>query len=652
MKKPIKTKKKVKTAINSQDLVYKYKLFSDLMEHTPDVIYFKDNKGRILMVNKAYTKGLKTTVKKVIGKTDFDFFSKKRAEVMAKDDEQVLKDGKLIIDKIERATRHDGIDNYVSTTKVPRYDDKGKIVGLIGITRDITRRMHLEQVWKEKVRIEKKVEMLEGMNRLKSEFISSVSHELRTPLAIIKQLVSLIYDGTVGEINSKQKEILMKTGNNIKRLKKIIDEVLDISRIERGALKFNYTLINLNDLIEESADFFKGIAKDRGIDLSYKVPNKQVNIFIDCDRVNQIIFNLIDNAIKFTEDQGKIRIEIKILETKVRIGVIDTGIGVTKAGMNELFNKFVQVSQKASAEKKGIGLGLSLVKELVERHGGEIWVESKLGVGSKFYFTLPRFYKLDILDNNIKDQINNLLDKGKTIYFISVLIINYREFKFRTKVKSKKLFNDLEDIIDQVFSEVCKFKGKKPQIVKMDTVNGQCNIIFPNATEEKAIIVSEMVKDRIKNYFSEHQVKNIFVTVGIMPYPTPDESLTTKRLPANIHIKEMYIGSKIRRFKRISYEPNVDIILSKDEIEPSKAVDISRGGICLVTKISLAVDSEVDIKFELPRNRQFIQTKARVAWVKNLDRCPKEKFDRNKIGLEFIKLKTKIRQIFLKESKL
>ena len=652
MKKPIKTKKKVKTAINSQDLVYKYKLFSDLMEHTPDVIYFKDNKGRILMVNKAYTKGLKTTVKKVIGKTDFDFFSKKRAEVMAKDDEQVLKDGKLIIDKIERATRHDGIDNYVSTTKVPRYDDKGKIVGLIGITRDITRRMHLEQVWKEKVRIEKKVEMLEGMNRLKSEFISSVSHELRTPLAIIKQLVSLIYDGTVGEINSKQKEILMKTGNNIKRLKKIIDEVLDISRIERGALKFNYTLINLNDLIEESADFFKRIAKDRGIDLSYKLPNKQVNIFIDCDRVNQIIFNLIDNAIKFTEDQGKIRIEIKILETKVRIGVIDTGIGVTKAGMNELFNKFVQVSQKASAEKKGIGLGLSLVKELVERHGGEIWVESKLGVGSKFYFTLPRFYKLDILDNNIKDQINNLLDKGKTIYFISVLIINYREFKFRTKVKSKKLFNDLEDIIDQVFSEVCKFKGKKPQIVKMDTVNGQCNIIFPNATEEKAIIVSEMVKDRIKNYFSEHQVKNIFVTVGIMPYPTPDESLTTKRLPANIHIKEMYIGSKIRRFKRISYEPNVDIILSKDEIEPSKAVDISRGGICLVTKISLAVDSEVDIKFELPRNRQFIQTKARVAWVKNLDRCPKEKFDRNKIGLEFIKLKTKIPQIFLKELKL
>jgi len=649
MKKSTKIKKKKAVAtIDSKDLSYKYKLFSDLMDHIPDVIYFKDRKGRLLMVNKAYIKGLKTTAKKVIGKTDFDFFSKKRAEKMLKDDQKVLKSGKPVIDKIERATRHDGIDNYVSTTKIPRYDNKGKVIGLVGITRDITRRMQLEQIWKDKVKIEKKVEMLEGMNRLKSEFISSVSHELRTPLAIIKQLVSLMADGIVGEINHKQKEILSKTKNNIKRLKKIIDEVLDISRIERGALKFNYALINLKDLIEESADFFKGIAKDRGIDLTYKLPRKQVNIFIDCDRVNQIIFNLIDNAIKFTESEGKIKIEIKVFETKVRIGVIDTGIGINKAGMKELFNKFVQVSQSADAEKKGIGLGLSLAKELVERHGGEIWVESKLGVGSKFYFTLPRFYRLDILDDSVKNKINNLLDKGKTIYFISVLIVNYREFQLRTKVKSKKLFKDLENIIDQVFSEVCKDK-KKSQIVKMDIKNGQCNIIFPNATEKKAMIVSDMVKERTRDYFSEIKVEDVFITVGVMPYPTPDESLEVKKLPANIHIKEMYIGSKMRRIKRIPYEPHVDIMLSKNLIESSKTIDISIGGVCIVTKVTLAADSEIDIKFELPKNKIIICTKARVTWIKNLERLPKENFIRSKVGLEFIKLKPKDRNLLLKE---
>jgi len=652
MKRKTKTKKrKTTTAIDNKDLAYKYKLFSDLMEHIPDVIYFKDNKGRLLMVNKAYTKGLKLPVKKIIGKTDFDFFSKKRAMVMTKDDKYVLVSGKPLIDKIERATRPDGVDNYVSTTKIPRYDDQGKIIGLIGITRDITRRMQLEHAWKEKVHIEKKVEMLEGINRFKSEFISSVSHELRTPLAIIKQLVTLIFSETVGKINSTQKEILAKTRNNIERLKKIIDEVLDISRIERGTLKFRYALVNLNDLIEDSADFFTELTGNRGIELDYDFPHKQVNLFIDSDRINQVLFNLIDNAIKFTEEKGKIKVEVKVFETKVRIGVVDTGIGIAKSSMAELFNKFTQVSESDSAKRKGIGLGLSLAKELVERHGGEIWVESKLGVGSKFYFTLPRLYKLDMLDTLIKEKINNLLDSGKSIYFINVLVVNYREFKRKVKVESKKLFKDLEGIIEQVFSEVCKFKKEKPQIITTDIRDGKCNIIFPDMTEKKAIKVSDIIKDRIKAYFIEHKVDGIFTTVGIMPYHKSNKPLVTKRLPANIHIKEIYVGSKKRRFERVSYEPSVNIMLSENLAESSETIDISRGGVCIVTKTSLAANSEVDIKFELPKNKKMIQTKARVTWIRNLDRLPEESINRRKVGLEFIKLKNKDRKLLLEELK-
>jgi len=638
-------------AIDNKDLVYKYRLFSDLMEHIPDVIYFKDNKGRLLMVNKAYARGLKMPVKNIIGKTDFDFFPKKRAEMMTKDDQHVLKEGKPIIDKIERATRPDGIDNYVSTTKIPRYDDQGKIIGLVGITRDITRRMQLEQIRKEKVHIEKKVEMLEGMNRFKSEFISAVSHELRTPLAIIKQLVTLVSNETVGEINSKQKEILTKTKNNIERLKKIIDEVLDISRIERGTLKFHYALVNLNDLVEDSADFFKELTGDRGINLDYDLPQKQVNLFIDGDRITQVLFNLIDNALKFTEEKGRIKVEVKVFETKVRIGVIDTGVGITKPGMAELFNKFSQVSNIASAEKKGIGLGLSLAKELVERHGGEIWVESKLGVGSKFYFTLPRFYRRDILDAHIKEKINKSLDSGKSVYFISILIVNYREFKRRIKVKPKKLFKDLEGIIDQVFSEVCRFKKEKPQTVTMDIRNGECDIIFPNTTEKKAIMVSEAVKNRIKAYFIKHKIKGVFTTVGVMAYPKSGKPSVARKLPANIHMKEIYIGSKQRRFKRILYEPGVDIMLSEDLTESSETVDISKGGVCIITKAFLRADSEVNIKFELSKSKKVIQTKARVAWIRNLDRVFGESINRRKVGLEFIKLKTKDRRFLLKELK-
>src|SRR3989338_4894061 len=135
--------------MNYKELSYKYKLFTDLMKYSTDVIYFKDAKARLVMVNQAHAKGLGLKPEQVAGKTDFDIFPKERAQNMLVDDMQVIKTGKPIIDKVERATRADGVDNYVSTTKIPRYDEEGKVIGLIGITRDITRRMQLERLSEE-----------------------------------------------------------------------------------------------------------------------------------------------------------------------------------------------------------------------------------------------------------------------------------------------------------------------------------------------------------------------------------------------------------------------------------------------------------------------------------------------------------------------
>src|SRR3989338_6581747 len=117
-------------------------LLLDFFHHTPDVVYFKDKKGRLILVNEAHALGLGLKPAQVVGKTDFDIFSHDRAARMAEDDQHVMKTGKPIIDKVERATRPDGIDNYVSTTKIPRYDARGRVVGLMGITRDVTKRVH------------------------------------------------------------------------------------------------------------------------------------------------------------------------------------------------------------------------------------------------------------------------------------------------------------------------------------------------------------------------------------------------------------------------------------------------------------------------------------------------------------------------------
>lgn len=461
--KEMSTKAKIKAPkkINHKGLLYQYRLLTDLMNSVPDVIYFKDKKGRLILVNQAHAQGLGLNPDEVVGKTDFDFFPKARAKMMARDDRHVIKTGRPIIDKIERATRPDGVDNYVTTTKIPRFDKRGRVIGLIGITRDITRRMQLERIRKEKAALQKKLETLEDLNKVKSEFISVVSHELRTPLAIVKEAANLIFDETVGTINKKQKEILGKAKQNIDRLRHIIEELLDISRIESGRVRLHFSLVNLNDLVKDSADFFKKQAEAKNVNLKYDLAQREINIFIDAEKINQVISNLINNAIKFTEEGGKIKVELRILEAKVRIGVIDTGVGIAKCDLAKLFGKFVQISKIHGAEKKGLGLGLSIAKDLVEKHGGEIWAESKLGVGSKFYFTLPRFYTVNVLDKPIRDRINSLLNKGVTIQLINLFIVNYKEFKGRVKVGTKKLFSDLESIVATTFKEPLRLKKRK-----------------------------------------------------------------------------------------------------------------------------------------------------------------------------------------------
>ncbi|MDD5355976.1 MAG: PAS domain-containing protein, partial [Candidatus Omnitrophica bacterium] len=326
MKKRKAVKTKIKTNSSNGG---RYRLLLELIDRIPDVIYFKDRQGRFVMVNKAHAKGLGLKPEQVVGKTDFDIFSKERAEAMIKDDEYVMRTGKSIVDKVERATRPDGVDNYVSTTKMPRYDSKGKIIGLMGITRDITRRMQLERLEKEKINIEKKIESLQEISNVKSDFVSIVSHELRTPLAIIKEAVMLILDKIAGPVTDKQKELLSKTEENIERLKKIIDDLLDISRLEGKRLVLHYSLININDLLRDTSEFFTKLAAQKGIKLEYRLPEKEVNIFIDSERLRQIVVNLINNAIKFTEEGGKISVEVDILEAMVKVKIKDTGVGIS-----------------------------------------------------------------------------------------------------------------------------------------------------------------------------------------------------------------------------------------------------------------------------------------------------------------------------------
>ncbi len=650
-RKPKNKQKKIEKAqVSHNDLLHKYGLLSYFMDNIPDVIYFKDRKGRLLLVNQAHAKGLSARPEDIVGKADFDFFPRKRALKMSKDDMYVIKTGKSMIDKVERATRPDGIDNYVSTTKIPLRDKNGRITGLVGITRDITRRKQFEQLEKEKARVEKKLEVLETLNKVKSDFISTVSHELRTPLAIIKQLVALIFEEVAGPINDKQREIIKKTKNNIERLKNLIEELLDVSRIEQGKLELNYSLSNLNDLLRDSGGFYKKLAEEKNIELTYRLPKKDVNLFIDVDRINQVIANLINNAIKFTEEGGKISLEVRVLEAKVRIGVIDTGIGVTKQNLSQVFNRFAQVSSAGDAGKKGVGLGLSIAKELVERHGGEVWAESKLGVGSKFYFTLPRFYRPDVLSKDVKEKIDNFLSKGIALQFINLLLINYEEFKERINIDPEKLFKDLGLIIDTTFKKVSQDNKDFP-VVLTDIDNGKHSIILPKLPEKESAKLVQSFKNKIKNYFMEKSPGHTFVSIGVLSYPRDGYLPATKRFPTKFSIEEVCVGLEMRRFERVIYKAKVRIFLPEDKTESMQTIDISKGGICFITRKLLKTDSQTKIKLDFGKDKGLIHADARVAWIKRMELLSGEKLNKYKVGVEFIGLKSKDRLVIAKELK-
>lgn len=637
-------KKKTKrlNKLSCSDLEERHRLFSDLMDHVPDVIYFKDKKGRLIMVNEAHARGLGLKPEQVVGKTDFDIHPKERAEAMAKDDMHVLRTGKPIIDKIERATRPDGVDNYVSTTKIPRYDAKGNIIGLIGITRDITGRRQLEQLREEKEHMQKRLEATEEVSNAKSEFISIVSHELRTPLAVIKEAVMLLFAEMAGPINERQKEFLGKANENIRHLKSLIDELLDASRIEKGTLKLHYSLINLNDLLRDSSAFFKKLAQQKGVSLEYILPKEQVNIFLDAERVNRVVSNLVNNAIKFTEQNGIIKLELEILETKVRVSVKDTGVGIAKQDLPKLFKKFSQISKTLDTDRKGLGLGLSITKELVERHGGEIWAESRLGVGTKFYFTIPRFYTKRALDDATRKIINNLLEEGKRVHLINLLIVNFKEFKEKVGVNPKQLFKDMRLIIDEVLGRFNNLDSESSQILLEDYKAGEWSILFPEATETESRKLCELFRDYIKNYFIKNKIEGLFVNLGIVAFPAEEEiSAERQKVPADITIKRLYIGLETRRFKRVSYSAIIEVIFPKDKTESCRTIDISEGGLCFISERKFKTDERVRIKLRFLKEKEQLEIKARVAWRKDIEDESKEGIGIYRIGLEFIGLKEK-----------
>ncbi len=266
---------------------------------------------------------------------------------------------------------------------IPVTEEDGKIIGILVTCREITERKAAEKLLQEK-------QIAEFANRTKSEFLANMSHELRTPLNSIIGFSDLLYEQAYGKLTEKQ----LKSAGNIsksgKHLLSLINGILDLSKVEAGKLELDYKNFELAAKLNMIQNLLSPIADRKNIRIEIDIDTRITSIRADEARFAQIMYNLVDNAIKFSYENSLVKIEAREKGDMVEITVKDTGIGIKPEDQNKLFKPFSQVDSFSSKKFQGTGLGLSLVKQIVQLHGGYVWFRSKPGEGSIFAFTIPR----------------------------------------------------------------------------------------------------------------------------------------------------------------------------------------------------------------------------------------------------------------------
>ncbi len=364
--------------------------------------------------------------------------------------------------------------------------------------------------------LENKNKELQKLDRLKSDFVSTVSHELRTPLTAIKEAVSQVLDGILGEITPRQKEFLSVSLEDVGRLQRIINSLLDISRLEAGKVKIQRELVDIADLAKGVVALFSPRAKGMNLEMREDLPKRAVMVYADRDRIIQVFTNLLGNALKFTA-KGRVEVSVADGDKCVECAVSDTGRGISEEDLPKVFGKFQQFDRIDGPGEKGTGLGLSISKSIIDLHHGKIWVESTAGAGAKFTFTLPKYTAKELCRACVAEELKGAIVQKVPLSIVVYDVKDYEAVLARMgSEKMGAMMYNLERLIKQ------SLRRQGDAVIK-DTQ--RIFVLLPEIPKENAAPVAERIQKIIDEYLSTRkEAKEIEVFYKIVSYPADGQT--------------------------------------------------------------------------------------------------------------------------------
>jgi len=393
----------------SEALKESEKKYRTLVENATDFIFMVDQELRVLSINRVAARRIGKSPRTLNNKTIHEIFPTDTTKKFAENLQLAFATGKTIM--VEHKITVGNSEFWESASLNPIHDDQGKVIAVMGLSRDITEQKQMqkelqtkndmldaqneelqaqsEELLSQQRELLEKTEAVAQANQLKSDFLANMSHELRTPLNVIIGFSQLMIDGATGRINKEQRECLDSVLDSSQHLLSLINGVLDLSKIESGAVEIKPERVALDSIIESVSRAMMPILNQKQLTLDVDIEPDLVPVFANEDKLEQVLLNLIDNAAKFTPNGGKLRIKAATDSKWCRVVVADNGIGIRKEDQARVFEPFCQLEHQDTTTEGSTGLGLALVKQIVENYGGTIIVDSEYGQGSRFIFTIP-----------------------------------------------------------------------------------------------------------------------------------------------------------------------------------------------------------------------------------------------------------------------